>query len=536
MTTRTSNITRALTALVAAASLAACGGGGGGDGGGFGGPLAISTTTVDDGVIGAAYSETVAATGGRGTKTFSISAGALPAGLAMSTAGAITGTPTGPTGSTSFTVQVTDSADTPATDTQALSIDVVEPLEITTAVLADTSVGDAYAASIVATGGTAPYTFTVASGELPAGIALGANGSLAGTVSNSATTEILTLRATDSSSPPLTASRDYTIRVAMEIATTALADAAGGVPYSDALVVRGGLPPYDWSLTAGTLPAGLAGPGAASGVINGTPDPLCSATSTTLSVQVVDSDSPSFSASQAGIGLTVNPAELEFSASQLPNGRINTAYDQQIQVTGGVPPYSFALTGGSLPSQLSLNVNSGQITGTPDTEETQAFQVTVTDACPVSMAGDFTLTISPASLGRNDSIATATVLPGNGTYSASISPSGDPNGILDPDEDYYRITTTAASTITLNINAQVLGSPLDPVMEVLDAGGNVLNLCGSPTFVSECINDDEDLGVALDSLLQLRVNGASTFYIHILDWRSNARPDLIYDLVISGVN
>jgi hypothetical protein len=524
-----------MTALVAAAALVACGGGGDG-GGALGGPLTISTTTVDDGVIGSAYNETVATTGGSGTKTFSIGSGALPAGLAMSTAGAITGTPTGPAGSASFTVQVTDSATTPATDTQALSIDIVEPLAITTAVLADTSVGDNYAASIAATGGAAPYTFTVASGELPAGIALGANGNIAGTVSNSATTQSFELQVADSSSPPLTVIQGYTVRVAIEIATAALTDAAGGVPYSDALVVRGGLPPYDWSLTAGALPAGLAGPDALSGVISGTPDPICSATNASLSVQVVDSDTPTMSASRAGIGLTVNPAELEFSATQLLNGRINTAYDQQIQVSGGVPPYSFALTGGSLPSQLSLNANSGRITGTPDTEETQAFEITVTDACPVSTAGDFTLTISSAPLGRNDSIATATPLPGNGTYSASISPSGDPNGILDPDEDYYRITTTATSTITIDINAQLLGSPLDAVIEVLDAGGNVLNLCESPLFVSECIDDDEVPGVTLDSLLQLRVNGVSTFYIHVLDWSSNARPDFVYDLVISGVN
>jgi hypothetical protein len=37
-------------------------------------------------------------------------------------------------------------------------------------------------------------------------------------------------------------------------------------------------------------------------------------------------------------------------------------------------------------------------------------------------------------------------------------------------------------------------------------------------------------------LLELRVNGATTFYIHVVDWGGNARPDKLYDLVISGVN
>ena len=74
------------------------------------------------------------------------------------------------------------------------------------------------------------------------------------------------------------------------------------------------------------------------------------------------------------------------------------------------------------------------------------------------------------------------------------------------------------------------------MIEVLGAGGNVLNQCGTPAFSSECISDDEVLGVELDSYLQLRVNGATTFYIHVVEWGSNARPDMLYNLVISGVN
>ncbi len=96
--------------------------------------------------------------------------------------------------------------------------------------------------------------------------------------------------------------------------------------------------------------------------------------------------------------------------------------------TGGVPPYSFEITSGVLPSQLAI-APDGRITGTPDTEETQAFTVTVTDSCPDTTATQaFSITVS-VSLGRNDSIADATVLPGDGTYSASISPSGHPNTV-----------------------------------------------------------------------------------------------------------
>jgi Putative Ig domain len=525
---------RAGLASLACATLCACSGGGSDDGGS--GPLNITSTVADDGVLGAAYSDRVAVTGGQGTRTFSISAGALPAGLALSAAGNISGTPTGPAGTTNFTVSVSDSATPPATDTQALSIDIVEPLAITTAVLADTSVGDNYAASMIAVGGTAPYTFSVSEGALPDGVAISGAGALSGTVLAGATTGTFTIEAADSSSPQLRQSQSYTVRVALQITTTALADATGGLEYSDALVVQGGLPPYDWLLTAGTLPEGLAGPDAASGVISGTPAAQCASTNTTLAVQVSDSDAPAAIDTQAGIDLTVNPAALDITTAALSNAIIGAAYNQRVLAAGGVPPYSFAVTGGSLPSQLALNASTGRITGTPDSAEIQAFEVRVTDACLNTASQQLSITVTAASLGRNDSIATATTLPGDGDYQASISPSGHPNTIFDPDEDYYRITTTATSTITVDINAQVIGSPVDTVIEIVNAAGTVLNRCIAPLYNSPCVSDDEQLGVDLDSFLRVQVNGATTFYIHVVDWGSNARPDMLYELTISGVN
>lgn len=536
MSAASRSLSRACLTAVLLTALSACGGGGGDGGGGFG-PLSITTTSVDDGVVDRDYNESIATTGGRGTKTFAISSGALPAGLSMSASGTITGLPTGPTGSASFTVQVTDSANTPATDTQALTIDIVDPLLFTTAALADTGVGDIYEAAIAATGGTAPYSFTVITGELPAGIALAADGSLTGTVGNSATSESFEVQVEDSSTPAQVMSQFYTVRVALEVATTALADATGGVAYSDTLEPRGGLPPYSWTLLAGTLPDGLTGPSAA-GTISGTPDAACDPATATLTVEVADSDTPEMTATGAGIELTVNPAPLAITTTALPNAVINATYDQMVIASGGVPPYSFAITSGVLPNGLSLAAATGRITGTPGTNETQAFTMQVTDNCPVANTASRQLGITvSATLGRNDSIADATMLAGNGTYSASISPSGDPNTLLDPDEDFYAITTGAASTVTIDINAVANGSPLDSVIEVLAANGVQLNTCLAPTFTSSCEHDDDDTASGqLDSFLQVQVPAGTTIYIHVVDWGSNARPDKLYDLVISGVN
>jgi hypothetical protein len=49
------------------------------------------------------------------------------------------------------------------------------------------------------------------------------------------------------------------------------------------------------------------------------------------------------------------------------------------------------------------------------------------------------------------------------------------------------------------------------------------------------MNDDRASG-NLDALLEVRVTGATTFYIHVVEWRGDGRPDLLYRLDLSGIN
>ncbi len=87
--------------------------------------LQVTTTSLPSGTQGAAYSAPLAATGGTTPYTWSLQSGSLPTGLTLHAGtGVIDGTPTG-TGTSSFTVKVTDSATpAPATATQPLSITV----------------------------------------------------------------------------------------------------------------------------------------------------------------------------------------------------------------------------------------------------------------------------------------------------------------------------------------------------------------------------------------------------------------------------
>jgi Putative Ig domain len=183
--------TSAVATVGTAAAVAVSGGAASGSGTG-GGPLTVTTTSLPGASTGAAYSAGLAATGGTGTGyTWSLASGSLPAGLALSSGGVISGTPTA-TGTVSFTVRVTDSA--AATATQALSITTTggggsSPLQVTTTSLPGASTGTAYSATLTATGGTGTgYVWSIFSGSLPSWATLNAStGVIAGTPSTAGT-------------------------------------------------------------------------------------------------------------------------------------------------------------------------------------------------------------------------------------------------------------------------------------------------------------------------------------------------------------
>ncbi len=513
--------------------------------------------------MGTAYSQTVAATGGTGARTYSISAGALPAGLMINAStGAISSTPTGPAGTASFTVMVVDSGTPQQTDTQALTLDINDPLVIITMVLPNATIGVAYNAPVSTTGGSGTLAFTISSGALPAGLVINAgNGTISGTPTAGATTQTFTMRVADGSSPQQVDTQGFTIVMTLEITTVSLPNATAGTLYSQTLQARGGLPPYSWSRIAGSMPPGIADPVAASGVISGTPNSVCMATASNFTAQVMDSAAAPASDNQP-LSVTVipGPAVNVASPSPLPTGVQNSPYSVFIQATGGVPPYMFALSFGNLPAGLmGPDTNTGEIDGTPTMAETSVFSVTVTDSCADNHTQGYSITTNAVAPGRNDTVATATPLAtgGNLTFAASISPVNDPNSDpLEPDQDFYEITAAAGATVTITVLGPGLNpsSYLDPVIEIQDMSGARLITCRDPgdnappapvdvdttpiAFDDPCINDDIDLGVTRDSMLEFQnmTGGVLTFFVRVFDFRGDARPDLLYQITITGAN
>jgi hypothetical protein len=170
--------------------------------------LIITTTSLPGGALTQPYSQTLASTGGLLPVTWSIASGALPPPLTLDgTTGIISGTPAS-TGNFSFVVLVTDARG--AVARQSLSINIANPILITTGNLS----GDvlvAFSQTLAATGGTPPYTWSIASGTLPGGLQLdGITGVISGNPSPGGTSQV-TFTATDARG--LTGSKTITVTI-----------------------------------------------------------------------------------------------------------------------------------------------------------------------------------------------------------------------------------------------------------------------------------------------------------------------------------
>ncbi|HXU17960.1 MAG TPA: putative Ig domain-containing protein [Terriglobales bacterium] len=332
-------------------------------------PLTI-TGTLPGGTVGSGYTGTITPSGGTGPYTCSIT-GTLPPGLIL-TGCTISGTPTTP-GSSPITVTVTDSGSPTQTASQNDTIVISPaPLSLSTSNLPDGTVGVPYSAPIGVAGGTSPYSCSITSGTLPAGLSL--SGCTVTGTPTTAGSSTVTVKVDDSGSPSQTTSGPETIVInpAALTLTNTLPNGTVGVAYSAPIDASGGTTPYTCSISSGSLPAGLTLTGC---TVGGTPT---TAGSSTVTVTVTDSSNPTKTISQSET-ITINPSGTLSLTATLPVAIVGVPYSYTLQATGGTSPYTYSVTAGSLPPGITLQSN-GVISGTPTQPGASSFTATVTDS------------------------------------------------------------------------------------------------------------------------------------------------------------
>ena len=382
-------------------------------------PLEITTPSPLAPVkIGVAYSITLAASGGTTPYTWSVSAGALPGGLTLSSAGQISGTPTS-AGTFSFTVKVTDAAAQTATASLQITIAPAVLVITTTSPLTSGQVATAYSITLAASGGTTPYTWSVSAGALPGGLTLSSAGQISGTPT-SAGTFSFTVKVTDAAAQTATASLQIAIAPApLMITTTILPNGHVGATYSTTLVATGGIAPYTWSLSLGTLPMGLS-LNASTGAISGTPSQA--ATSTPLTFKATDSTSPT--ALTQSVNLTLTVSNISVSLSPKLGG---VAVGQQLLFTAVV----------------TNDIGAAGVTWTVTTGGTLTGQTTTTASFSSASAGVYTIIATSSADVTKSASATIAVtdLAGVLTYHNNLSRDGT-------NVKEYALTTALVTTTT----------------------------------------------------------------------------------------
>ena len=270
-------------------------------------------------------------------------------------------------------------------------------LTIASSSLPNGAANQPYSASLIGSGGTPPYTWSVTP-ALPDGLSLNsATGAISGTPTTpGTTTHTFSLR--DNSVPAQTVSQTLNLTVAppaaaLTITTTSLPNGTVGQPYSRPVQATGGTGALTWTISAGTLPRNL-NLDPATGVISGTPT---AAGTSSFTVRVADAGGQS---DTQPLSITIStvpppPTPPAITTTTLPAGTVGEFYSQPVQVTGGTGALTWSIIAGALPANLNLNSTNGTISGTPSAAGTSSFTVLVQDSGGLSDTQALSIKINP---------------------------------------------------------------------------------------------------------------------------------------------
>src|SRR6185312_8386404 len=328
--------------------------------------------------LNTSFSANLTMSGGTSPYTFVVApTGLLPAGMSLSTAGLLSGTPTD-TGTQYFDVDVTDATNVLTHLTVPFSVTAQTgptiSLNVGSSPLFRLTTNSPTSVGFSASGGTAPYTIALANGSnLPLGMSL--QGQTIAGAPTTAGTYTTVIKATDANGVTGTLTLEFIVSPGpFQIFTRTFPIIPSGTPVNLNLNAVGGTTPYTWTVAPNSvLPPGLVL--SSQGVLSGTP---------TLGGQFqfnavfTDSSTPANRQTTFFI-LRVSPVTLT-TAGPLPNAATGVAYAQAFASTGGTAPYTFWLpTTTSVPAGFTLTTN-GVLAGTTAAAGSYTFTVNAADA------------------------------------------------------------------------------------------------------------------------------------------------------------
>lgn len=202
-------------------------------------------------------------------------------------------------------------------------------------------------------------------------------------VGSGLTINILSLKGHTPSCAYMMFPNGYSFALSLECPLTATGEI--GVPYDDFLILTGGTAPFTFAIIFGSLPPGLT-LNTSTGEISGTPT---TAGIYSYVARVTDADGNT--AQTPGCPITITTLSINCPITN--TFTVGVPYSGQVQVSGGVPPYTFAITAGSLPTGVTLDPSSGVISGTPTVGGTFSYTIQVTDSLGAVQTAGCALTV-----------------------------------------------------------------------------------------------------------------------------------------------